>query len=64
MWSRSEPIACYADDDNLHEACDNVNAVFKTLRMSAEKLFKRFKDNQMKGNTDKCHPILGTGDPN
>ena len=32
--------------------------------MSAEKLFKRFKDNQMKGNTDKCHLILGTGDPN
>ena len=34
---------------------DNVDAVFKTLRMLVENLFKRFKDNQMKGRTDKCH---------
>ena len=57
-------IVCYDDDNTQYKACDNVDAVFKTLKMSVEKLFKRFKDNQMKGRTDKCHQILSTGDSN
>ena len=28
--------------------------------MSAKKLFKELKDNQIKGDTDKCHSILNT----
>ena len=35
----------YADDNTIYNACDNVDIVAKTLRMSAEKLFKWFKDN-------------------
>ena len=57
-------IVCYADDNTQYKACDNVDAVFKTLRMFIEKLFKRFKDNQMKGRTDKWHQILSTGNLN
>ena len=57
-------IVCYDDDNTQYKACYNVDAVFKTLKMSVEKLFKRFKDNQMKGRTDKCHQILSTGDSN
>ena len=39
-----------------------IATAVKTLRMSAEKLFKWFKDNQIKGNKDKCHLELSTGD--
>ena len=38
-------FASYADDNTLWNACDNVDAVVETLRMSAEKLFRWFKDN-------------------
>ena len=31
-------IVSYADDNTLHKACDNVDAVVKTLKISAEKL--------------------------
>ena len=30
------------------------------MQYSAENLFKWFSDNQMKGNTDKCHMIMST----
>lgn len=43
---------------------DNVNAVVKTLRIYAGKLFKWLKNNQIKRNTDKCHLLLNTGDSN
>ena len=54
-------IACYADDKAFYKACGNVDAVVESLRISAEKLFKRLKHNQRKGNTNKCHLILNTG---
>ena len=56
--------AYYADDNALYKACGNVDAVVKTLRMSAEKLFKWFTDNQMQDITDKCPLILSTGNSN
>ena len=46
-------IASDADDIILSTACDNVDANIRTLRKSAKKLFKWFKDNQMKRNTGK-----------
>ena len=51
-------ITCYVDGDT------HLKPVTRLILfpISAEKLFKRFKDNQMKGNTDKCHLILSTGD--
>ena len=45
----------YADDNSLYKACDNV---VKNLRISAKKLFKWFKHNQMQENAYKCHLIL------
>ena len=45
-------FASYADDNNLYKICENTDAVAETLRMSAEKLFKWFKDNQIKESTD------------
>ena len=55
-------ITCYADDNTHFKACGNFDAVAKTLRMSAEKLFKRFQNIQMKRNTEKYHLILSTED--
>ena len=46
-------IASDADDIILSTACDNVDATVRTLRKSVKKLFKWFKDNQMKRNTGK-----------
>ena len=51
-------ITCYTNDNTLYKTYGNVDAAAKTLRMSAEKLFKWFRDNEMKGKTDKCHLIL------
>ena len=57
-------FASYADDSTLYKACDNVDVVSEILRMSAEKQFKWFKDNQMKHNAYRFHLILSTGDLN
>ena len=38
-------FASYADRNTLYKVCDNVAAGTETLNMSAEKLFKWFKDN-------------------
>ena len=54
-------ISCYADDNTFHKACGIVDAAVESLRISAEKLFKRLKHNQGKGNTYRCHLILNTG---
>ena len=39
-------IICYTDDNTLYKTYGNVDAVVKTLRMSVEKLFKWFRDNE------------------
>ena len=50
-------FASCTDDNALYKARGKVNAVAKTLSKSAVKLFKRFKSNQMKGDTDRFHLI-------
>ena len=54
-------ITCYANDNAFYKAYGNVDAAVNSLRISAEKLFKRPKHNQRKGNTYRCHLILYTG---
>ena len=54
-------ILCYADDTTFYKACGIVDAAVGSLRISAEKLFKRLKHNHEKGNTYRCHLILNTG---
>ena len=49
-------FASYTDDNALYNARGKVNAVAKTLSKSV-KLFKMFKSNQMKCNTDRFHLI-------
>ena len=51
-------FANYADDNTIYQSGRNVDDVINDLKLSAEKLFHCFSDNQMKGNTDKCHLLL------
>ena len=51
-------FASYADDNTIYQSGRNANDVINDLQLSAEKLFRWFSDNQMKGNTDKCHLIM------
>ena len=57
-------FASYADDNTLYKTRENVDTVAEILRISAEKLFKWSKDNQMNSNTDRIHLRLSTGDSN
>ena len=51
-------FASYADVDTIYRSGRNVDDIINNLQLSAEKLFRWFSDNQMKGNTDKCHLIM------
>ena len=53
-------FSCYTDDNTIYQSGRNVDDVINDLQLSAEKLFRWFSDNQMKGNTDKCHLIMNT----
>ena len=50
----------YADDSMIYQSCNNLHDVEKGLHVSAKKLFYRFMDNKMKGNTDDFHLIMST----
>ena len=52
-------FASYADDNSIYQSGRNVNDIINDLQLSAEKLFRWFFNNQMKGITDKCHLIMG-----
>ena len=51
-------IANYADDNTIYKEHENIDDLITSLQDAAAKLFKWFSDNQMKGNTDKCHLLL------
>ena len=53
-------IASYADDNTLYDSCDTIEEVISSLQSSSKKLFQWLSDNQMKGNTEKCHLIMST----
>ena len=41
----------------------STNDVISSLKESLEKLLQWFSDNQMQGNTDKCHLIVSANEP-
>ena len=51
-------IANYADDNTIYKEHENIDDLITSLQNAAAKLFKWFSDNQMRGNTDKCHLLL------
>ena len=50
--------ANYADDNTVNKEHENIDELITSLQNAAAKLFKWFSDNQMRGNTDKCHLLL------
>ena len=56
----NQSYSSWEDDNTIYQSANNVDDVINDLQLSAEKLFRWFSDNQMKGNTDKCHLIMST----
>ena len=52
-------VANYADGNTIYKEHENIDYLITSLQHVAAKLSKWFSDNQMKGNTDKCHLLLG-----
>ena len=46
------------DDNAICKEYENIEDLITSLQDAAAKLFKWFSDNQMKGNTGKCHLLL------
>ena len=53
-------IARYANDNTPYISANNVNEVILSLEKATDTLFKRFSDNVMKSNADKCHLLVST----
>ena len=53
-------IASHADSNNSYVTCDTIESMIASLEKNAKEIFKWFKDNQMQGNTDKCHVLIST----
>ena len=56
-------IASYADDTTLYTVKENKESVINALETSSQKLFKWFKNNFMKANSDKSHLLLSCNEP-
>ena len=56
-------IASYADDTTLYTVKENKESVINALETSSQKLFKWFKNNFMKVNSDKSHLLLSCNKP-
>ena len=51
-------IANYADDNTIYKKHENIENLITSLQDATAKLLKWFRDNQTKGNTDKCYFLL------
>ena len=56
-------LESYADDNAIYDIGVSINDVIASLQDSSERLFQWFSENQLKGNTDKCHLIVSSDDP-
>ena len=55
-------FASYAEGNAIYDAGGKVDEVIFSLQESFKKLFKRFADNQMKANKDKCYLTVSTNE--
>lgn len=56
-------FASYADENTLCDARNTIKDVILPLQLSFKNVFKWFTDNEMQGNSEKCHLILTTDEP-
>ena len=54
----------YADDNTPFVVRDNITDVIKALEEVGKSLVNWFSNNEMKLNTDKCHLLLNSQEPN
>ena len=54
----------YADDNTPFVVRDNTADVIRALEEIGESLLNWFSNNEMKLNTDKCHLLLNSQEPN
>ena len=54
----------YADDNTPFVVRDNIAGVIKALEEIGENVFNWFSNNEMKLNTNKCHLLLNSQEPN
>ena len=59
---KTTSFTTYADDNTSFVAKENTTNVIKVLEEIGENPIKRFPDNQMKLNRDKCHVLLNSQD--
>ena len=63
IW-RGTHFTGYADDNTPFVVRDNITDVIKALEKIGESLVNWFWNNVMKVNTDKCHLLLNSQEPN
>ena len=56
-------FSSYANDNTIYDSGNSIDEVILSLKVSAEKLFQWFSNNQMNGNTDKYHLTVSTDEP-
>ena len=54
----------YADDNTPFVVRDNIANFIKSLEEAGEKILNWFSNNEMKLNTNKCHLLLNSQEPN
>ena len=55
-------IANFADDITPFTSANNIDNLIDSLEKASSSLFKWFKNNLFKGNTDKCHLLVSTNE--
>ena len=63
LVTKEAEFTSYVDDNTLYDAGNTIEDLISSLKESSEKLFKWFSDDQMQGNSGKCHLILSTSEP-
>ena len=63
LFIKETEFTNYADDNTLYDAGNTIEDVILSLQESSKKLLKWFSDNQIQGNSGKCHLILSTSKP-
>ena len=53
----------YADNNTLYDTGNTTEDVISSLQESSEKICEWFSNNQMKGNSGKCHVIPSSNEP-
>ena len=60
LWDYKWDIASYADDNTPYTSDISLILILEKLESSTHDLFRWFRENDMKANSDKCHLLVTT----